>query len=1093
MESVDTSYSLQYLGYSLIHSYFTESMLQWIIGEIELSRRAHNVSMILSMHGLELKKSFVSRIPSTSDKNVNSPDATTDGMNLAENLIKFDDLGNSHNDNIDVVGMNYPIPHVVESILHIKYNVILHAKKIQHKQSSYFVFLTREHKDLPIQCHAFRGELNLLTIISQDIEKRIKLEGKNGVTCVFDNASHSSSGHEINDNDCVRFEVMLIGIVNLKNPDPPHTLIDEAVTQFDERYKKLKQQRNEHTNDGYKTSVTQHVSTPPDYIDSGSPPSSYIDDSREGSIHMLQQMRKRCGSMDHHTQKPTGIRRRQRHCSEPSTYGNDLKKTRIRLFQIGHKSVKMICPNKTVQNCEIGFSNISRCMQGIKHRDHFGIIANSIENKKQGQDDQHNAKHTNNMKKIICYVFKCAEDYICEEIMQGIRQAFTTCFNETSPMQEFDELCKDINAASPQDALTLAKQKMRDLNENEIQSIKAQILEINPKNSEDKLAAFMAALRQLYEVKHVEYLTETKATKGSPVQTHSDESASSKFDNIKSKAMSSFGSLLQKGKKKMQELQLDSDLMSDKLATSPVNKFKMFSESLSSSVPTTPQKNFAPQGLPSGSDEGSRIRKRSTSLGSRPASMEFSAKSSTSPLLFYHNIFYSITNTGPCAKPGHTPAVGCHLDKLKTIKEKPYKRHKTVEDIHRAWKWAISQQILLNKINAIIAKPANNMLSDYKYNSSSEFSDFDPIPDEMEDIWTELFRLSVEQKEKIEKRVLYAAVRKGVLSTYRARVWKLLRLHCHVDDEDNMRSKSNIGEYPKLLDNLTSYQHAILIDIGRTFPSHPMYSQLLGPGQLSLFNVLKAYSLYDEEVGYCQGLSFIAGVLLMHTCVEDEAYQLLYCLMHEIGCRNMYLPDMTGMKLAMYKITRLLYDIDLEIFQFFERHEITMMLVATPWFLTMFASTFPMNFVARVFDMVFVDGTPALFKVAICLLREHKSKFMQLDDFEDTVNYIRTEIPKSDRKTLSNVIENAMGMNFDSELKEYEVEYRILHEELPIYTYHTETEKNLREQIQCIENVNHKVTESNCDLLRQLHDAQRKIALLQKQLKEANKSGRNGN
>ena len=38
----------------------------------------------------------------------------------------------------------------------------------------------------------------------------------------------------------------------------------------------------------------------------------------------------------------------------------------------------------------------------------------------------------------------------------------------------------------------------------------------------------------------------------------------------------------------------------------------------------------------------------------------------------------------------------------------------------------------------------------------------------------------------------------------------------------------------------------------------------LGPGQLALFNLMKAYSLLDREVGYCQGLSFIAGILLMH-------------------------------------------------------------------------------------------------------------------------------------------------------------------------------------------------------------------------------------
>ena len=51
---------------------------------------------------------------------------------------------------------------------------------------------------------------------------------------------------------------------------------------------------------------------------------------------------------------------------------------------------------------------------------------------------------------------------------------------------------------------------------------------------------------------------------------------------------------------------------------------------------------------------------------------------------------------------------------------------------------------------------------------------------------------------------------------------------------------------------------------GRTFPGHPYFSMQLGNGQLALFNLLKAYSLMDQDVGYCQGLSFVAGILLMH-------------------------------------------------------------------------------------------------------------------------------------------------------------------------------------------------------------------------------------
>lgn len=52
--------------------------------------------------------------------------------------------------------------------------------------------------------------------------------------------------------------------------------------------------------------------------------------------------------------------------------------------------------------------------------------------------------------------------------------------------------------------------------------------------------------------------------------------------------------------------------------------------------------------------------------------------------------------------------------------------------------------------------------------------------------------------------------------------------------------------------------------LGRTYPTHPYFKQVLGSGQLSLFSLLKAYSVIDEEVGYCQGLSFLGGILLLH-------------------------------------------------------------------------------------------------------------------------------------------------------------------------------------------------------------------------------------
>ena len=52
-------------------------------------------------------------------------------------------------------------------------------------------------------------------------------------------------------------------------------------------------------------------------------------------------------------------------------------------------------------------------------------------------------------------------------------------------------------------------------------------------------------------------------------------------------------------------------------------------------------------------------------------------------------------------------------------------------------------------------------------------------------------------------------------------------------------------------------------DIARTYPEHDFFKKKDGIGQEALFNVMKAYSIHDREVGYCQGTAFIVGLLLM--------------------------------------------------------------------------------------------------------------------------------------------------------------------------------------------------------------------------------------
>lgn len=81
-------------------------------------------------------------------------------------------------------------------------------------------------------------------------------------------------------------------------------------------------------------------------------------------------------------------------------------------------------------------------------------------------------------------------------------------------------------------------------------------------------------------------------------------------------------------------------------------------------------------------------------------------------------------------------------------------------------------------------------------------------------------------------------------------------------------------EYESLCGESSPYENLIGKDIGRSFPGVEMFRDPSGDGQQMLGRVLKCFSLYDQKIGYCQGLGFVVGPLLMHMG-DQEAFCVL--------------------------------------------------------------------------------------------------------------------------------------------------------------------------------------------------------------------------
>lgn len=57
------------------------------------------------------------------------------------------------------------------------------------------------------------------------------------------------------------------------------------------------------------------------------------------------------------------------------------------------------------------------------------------------------------------------------------------------------------------------------------------------------------------------------------------------------------------------------------------------------------------------------------------------------------------------------------------------------------------------------------------------------------------------------------------------------------------------------------------LDVPRTFSNFPKFGPI-GDNSTALRNVLVAYANFNPSIGYCQGMTFLVGILLMHTDEE---------------------------------------------------------------------------------------------------------------------------------------------------------------------------------------------------------------------------------
>ncbi|XP_056311513.1 USP6 N-terminal-like protein isoform X1 [Danio aesculapii] len=235
---------------------------------------------------------------------------------------------------------------------------------------------------------------------------------------------------------------------------------------------------------------------------------------------------------------------------------------------------------------------------------------------------------------------------------------------------------------------------------------------------------------------------------------------------------------------------------------------------------------------------------------------------------------------------------------------------------------------------------------------------------------------------------LVRRIYKGIPLQLRGQVWCLL-----LDIPKIKEEKKDFYEKLKIrARGLSPDVRQIDLDVNRTYRNHIMFMHRYDVKQQDLFHVLTAYSVYNTEVGYCQGMSQITALLLIYMNEEDAFWALVKLLSGQRHTMHgFFVPGFPKLMRFQEHHDRILQKMMPKLKQHLDNQEVYTSLYTMKWFFQCFLDRTPFTLTLRIWDIYILEGERVLTAMSYTILKLHKKTLLKLS-MEELVKFLQVTL-----------------------------------------------------------------------------------------------------